>query len=48
MKIAKAVGYDKELHKFIEEEYKGYDLGYSEDAAPRVLTGDTRIRVRKA
>ncbi|MBO7612621.1 MAG: hypothetical protein J6S81_02220 [Treponema sp.] len=48
MKIAKAVGYDKELHRFIEEEYKGYDLGYSEDAAPRVLTGDTRIRVRKA
>ena len=48
MKIAKAVGYDKELHKFIEEEYKGYDLGYSEDAAPRTLTGDTRIRVRKA
>lgn len=48
MKIAKAVGYDKELHKFIEEEYKGYDLGYSEDSAPRVLTGDTKIRVRKA
>ena len=48
MKIAKAVGYDKELHKFIEEEYKGYDLGYSEDAAPRVLSGDTKIRVRKA
>jgi hypothetical protein len=48
MKIAKAVGFDKELHKFIEEENRGYDLGYSEDAAPRVLTGDTRIRVRKA
>jgi hypothetical protein len=48
MKIAKAVGFDKELHKFIEEENRGYDLGYSEDAAPRQLTGDTRIRVRKA
>ena len=47
MKIAKAVGYDKELHQFIEEEYKGYDLGYSEDAAPRQLTGDCKIRIRK-
>jgi hypothetical protein len=34
MKIAKAVGFDKELHKFIEEENRGYDLGYSEDSAP--------------
>lgn len=48
MKIAKAVGYDKELHQFIEEEFKGYDLGYSEDAAPRVLTGDCKVRVRKS
>ena len=48
MDIAKAVGFDEELHKFIEEENRGYDLGYSEDSAPRVLTGDTRIRVRKA
>lgn len=48
MKIAKAVGYDKELHQFIEEEFKGYDLGYSEDAAPRVLTGDCKIRIRKS
>ena len=49
MKIAKAVGFDKELHKFIEEENRGYDLGYSEDAAPKIrqLTGDTKIRVRK-
>lgn len=47
MKIAKAVGYDKELHQFIEEEFKGYDLGYSEDAAPRQLTGDCKIRIRK-
>jgi hypothetical protein len=47
MKIAKAVGYDKELHQFIKEEYKGYDLGYSEDAAPRQLTGDCKVRVRK-
>lgn len=48
MKIAKAVGYDKDLHKFIEEEFRGYDLGYSEDAAPRVLTGDCKIRIRKS
>lgn len=48
MKIAKAVGFDDELHKFIAEENRGYDLGYSEDAAPRTLTGDTRIRVRKS
>lgn len=34
MDIAKAVGFDKELHKFIEEENRGYDLGYSEDSAP--------------
>lgn len=49
MKIAKAVGFDEELHKFIEEENRGYDLGYSEDAAPKIreLTGDTRIRVKK-
>ena len=47
MKIAKAVGFDDELHKFIAEENRGYDLGYAEDAAPRILTGDTRIRVRK-
>lgn len=48
MKIAKAVGYDKDLHKFIEEEFRGYDLGYSEDAAPRVLTGDCKVRIRKS
>lgn len=48
MKIAKAVGFDNELHKFIEEENRGYDFGYSEDSAPRILTGDTKIRVRKA
>ena len=47
MDIAKAVGFDEELHKFIEEENRGYDLGYSEDSAPRVLTGDCRIRIRK-
>lgn len=49
MKIAKAVGFDEELHKFIEEENRGYDLGYSEDAAPKIrqLTGDTKIRIRK-
>ena len=34
MDIAKAVGFDEELHKFIEEENRGYDLGYSEDSAP--------------
>lgn len=48
MKIAKAVGYDKELHQFIEEEYRGYDLGYSEDAAPRQLTGDCKVRIKKS
>lgn len=49
MKIAKAVGFDEELHKFIEEENRGYDLGYSEDAAPKIreLTGDCKIRIRK-
>jgi pantothenate kinase-related protein Tda10 len=49
MKIAKAVGFDEELHKFIEEENRGYDLRYSEDAAPKIrqLTGDCRIRIRK-
>lgn len=31
MNIAKAVGYDKELHSFIEEEMGGYDFGYRED-----------------
>jgi hypothetical protein len=48
MKIAKAVGFDEELHKFIEEENRGYDLGYSEDAAPKIreLTGDCKIRIR--
>ena len=50
MKIAKAVGFDDELHTFIAEENRGYDLGYSEDAAPKIrqLTGDCKIRVRKA
>jgi len=49
MKIAKVVGFDEELHKFIEEENRGYDLGYSEDAAPKIreLTGDCKIRIRK-
>lgn len=48
MKIAKAVGFDEELHKFIEEENRGYDLGYSEDSAPKIreLTGDCKIRIR--
>lgn len=49
MKIAKAVGFDEELHKFIEEENRGYDLGYSEDAAPKIreLTGDCKIKIRQ-
>ena len=49
MKIAKAVGFDEELHKFIEEENRGYDLGYSEDEAPKIreLTGDCKIKIRQ-
>lgn len=48
LKIAKAVGMDEEVKSYVKTMAKGYDFGYSEDAAPRVLTGDTRIRVRKA
>jgi hypothetical protein len=48
LKIAKAVGMDEEVKSYVKTMAKGYDFGYSEDAAPRSLTGDTRIRVRKA
>ena len=50
LKIAKAVGMDEEVKSYVKTMAKGYDFGYSEDAAPktRQLTGDTRIRVRKA
>jgi hypothetical protein len=48
LKIAKAVGMDDEVKSYVKTLAKGYDFGYSEDSAPRVLTGDTRIRVRKA
>ena len=44
LKIAKAVGLEDELKNYIAANHKGYDFGYSEDAAPR-LTGDTRLRL---
>ena len=47
LKIAKAVGMDDEVKSYVKTLAKGYDFGYSEDAAPRVLTGDCRIRIRK-
>lgn len=48
LKIAKAVGMDNEVKSYVKTMAKGYDFGYSEDSAPRVLTGDTKIHVRKA
>ena len=50
LKIAKAVGMDEEVKSYVKTMAKGYDFGYSEDAAPKIrqLTGDCRIRVRKA
>lgn len=47
LKIAKAVGMDEEVKSYVKTMAKGYDFGYSEDAAPRQLTGDCRIRIRK-
>lgn len=47
LKIAKAVGLEDELKNYIAANHKGYEFGYSEDAAPRELTGDTKIRIRK-
>ena len=48
LKIAKAVGLEDELKNYVTANFKNYEFGYSEDSAPRVLTGDTKIRVRKA
>ena len=45
LKIAKAVGLEDELKNYIAANHKGYDFGYSEDAAPRQLTGDTRLHL---
>jgi hypothetical protein len=49
LKIAKSVGLEKELMNYIKANHKGYEFGYSEDAAPKIreLTGDCKIRVRK-
>ena len=47
LKIAKSVGLEKELMNYIKANHKGYEFGYSEDSAPRILTGDTKIRIRK-